>query len=92
MGLSESIGGDAVRAIEGVTWLANPGNGAGKALTLVHRFSIVQSKRIGNFDTDVDAPRLPATAYGTPRWHRDLSAPGHKGSDSLIFGFRDSRV
>jgi hypothetical protein len=75
MGLAEPIGGDAVRAIDGVTGLANPGNGVGKALTLVHRFCIVQSKRIEHFDTDVDGPHLPATAHGPPRWPHDLSAP-----------------
>jgi hypothetical protein len=52
-------------------------------LTRVHRFCIVQSKRIENFDTDVDGPRLPATAHGKPRWPGDLSAPA-PGADRAL--------
>jgi hypothetical protein len=90
MGLSEPIGGDAVRAIDGVTGLADPGNGAGKALTRVHRFCIVQSKRIENFDTDVDGPRLPATAYGAPRCSRDLSAPAPRADRAQPRSFKST--
>jgi hypothetical protein len=89
MGLSESTGGDAVRATDGVTWLANPGNEARQVLTRVHRFCIVQSKWRELFDTDVDAPSLLATAYGTPRGSDDLSASA-PGADRALPGL--SRV
>jgi hypothetical protein len=64
-----------LRAIDRVTWLENPGNEAEEGLTLVHRFSIVQSEQMENFDTDVGAPRRPVIAHGTTRWSGELSVP-----------------